>query len=61
MDCGNTRGRYERKGLLSVDHVGIYIGDGYMIDASSSGWRVMKHKVYGDTIIVIDWLNGYCG
>lgn len=36
----------DSKSLANVNHVGLYIGDGWMIDASSSKGQVIKHKVF---------------
>ncbi len=42
-------GRYK-----NITHVGMYIGDGYMIDASASKGKVIKRKIWGTPLLYCD-------
>jgi cell wall-associated NlpC family hydrolase len=39
--------------FMNVSHVGIYVGDGYVIDASSSRGMVVYRPVFGESSIVV--------
>ena len=44
----NANGRF-----MNITHVGIYVGNGYVIDASSSRGMVVYREIFGESSIVI--------